>query len=53
MIQILYTVGFIGYMSHNSRVATYVVNDPRGDDLFDAQEYVIHPAFRKGLRIHE
>lgn len=50
MIQILYTVGFIGYVSPSTHAPVYVLNEPRGADLFDAEAYVIHPAFRRGLR---
>jgi hypothetical protein len=51
MIQILYTVGFIGYVSPESGQEVYVLADPRGKDLFDAPKYSIHPAFRKALRV--
>jgi len=51
MIQILYTVGFIGYEQDDGAPEVYVLADPRGKDLFEAARYSIHPVFRKALRI--
>jgi hypothetical protein len=50
MIQLLYTVGFIGY-GLKKGPEIYVLTDPRGEDLFEASHYSVHPAFRKALRI--
>jgi hypothetical protein len=51
IIQILYTVGFLGYVLGGGKAPTFVLEDPGGEDLLDADSYVIHTAYRKALRI--
>lgn len=51
LIRIFYTVGLIGYEHHMGDRVSFVLDDPKGDNLRDADFYVIHKVFWKALGI--
>jgi hypothetical protein len=51
LIRIFYTIGFIGYKLPGAKYERFVLDDPKGDELTNAESYAIHKVFWKALGI--